>query len=307
MTLFFTRRTYNASSQKFTNNTAALTRYVRISSGPDSKGRWSGGTISQADWLSQVRAEADTNEITIYVHGFNTRQSDMLRRLGKIRKGLRDKGYRGALIAWDWPSEGGIFSYDHDRNRAKETAHFMFSDGILPLLNASPRPKINLIAHSMGAYVVLRGLSVFDDAAGPGSGAWKVNEVTFASADVARKWLGKGAWAGLLLRHRCKRFTNYYSENDRVLPISAFTDGFRKRAGRDGLPAATETNQIDVSCGAQFLRDVSPGKRSKARSHRWWFESDTFYRDLRLTIDGTAADAMPTRDPGPGADFIMNG
>ena len=306
MTLFFTRRAYNASTKKFTRNTATLTRYVQLTSGPDSRGRWSGGTISQSDWLAQVRAEGDTNEITIYVHGFNTNQSDMLRRLAKIRKGLKDNGYRGALIAWDWPSDGGIFSYDHDRNRVKETAHFMFSDGILPLLNMSPRPKINLIAHSMGAYAVLRGLSVFDDAAGPGSGAWKVNEITFASADVARKWLGRGAWAALLLRHRCKRFTNYYSGEDGVLPISAFTDGFRKRAGRDGLPVATESNQFDVNCTAQFLRDVPSGKRTKARSHRWWFENDAFYRDLCLTIGGTAADAMPTRDDGPHGDFILD-
>ncbi|WP_300029230.1 alpha/beta fold hydrolase [uncultured Roseobacter sp.] len=305
MTLFFTRRTYNASTSKFTNNTAALTRFVQITSGPDSRGRWSGGIISQDDWLRAVQREARTNEVTIFVHGFNNDQSEVLKRLAKIRKGLRANGYRGAVVAFDWPSDGGVFSYDHDRNRVKETAHFLVSDGILPLLRRSPGLKINLIAHSMGAYAVLRGFSVFGDAAGPG--AWKVNEIAFASADVDRSWLSKGAWAALLLAHRSKRFTNYYSEKDGVLPISVLQDGFRKRAGRDGLPRLIEKRHVDVNSTDQYLKDVRPGSRSKARSHRWWFDNGTFYRDLAKSFAGTATGSISTRTPGPGSDFTLKG
>ncbi|WP_300058302.1 alpha/beta fold hydrolase [uncultured Roseobacter sp.] len=295
MTLFFTRRTYNAAKQKFTNNPAALTRFVQITKGPDSKGRWSGGAINQSDWLRAVKQEASANEITVYVHGFNTDQIDMLRRLDKIKTGLRAQGYRGAVIGYDWPSDGKVFSYDQDRNRVKDTAQFLVRDGILPLLALSPRPKINLIAHSMGAYVILRGFSNFDDTAGPGASAWRANEIAFLSGDVARNWLGKGAWGALLLSHRARRFTNYYSEGDRVLPISAFTDGFRKRVGRDGLPTITETTHIDVNATPQYLRDVPPGKRGKARSHRWWFDSSALYADLAQTFAGKAPGSLATR------------
>lgn len=297
MTLFFSRRTYNASKKKFTDNVADITRYVQLTSGPDASGRWQGGIIGKDDWLASAEAEGATNEITIYVHGFNTDQIDNLRRMAKIRDGLRAEGYRGALVAYDWPSEGhaGAGPYARDKRKAKQTAEYLVSDGILPLLARSPRPKVNLIAHSMGAFLVLRALSEFDDDAGPGSGAWKLNQAMFVSGDADRRWFGKGAWGALLLAHRARRFTNYFSQLDDVLNASVALNGLRKRVGRNGMPPGIHASHVDIYSHEQYLKDVDGPDRTVLNSHRWWFDNAKFYKDAALTLAGQDENAMPTR------------
>lgn len=296
MTLFFSRRTYNASSSKFTNNPAQLTRYVRITQGPDANGRWQGGIIGQKDWLDQVDAEGDTNEVMIFVHGFNNDQFDVLRRFDKIQAGLRKNGYRGAVIAYDWPSGGNVLAYDNDKRNAKATARFLVEDGIIPLVERKPNRKINLIAHSMGAYLTLRAISDFDDSATSGSGAWRLNEMMFVSGDADARWFGRGAWASLLLAHRSKRFTNYFSQLDETLNLPAILgNSLQKRVGRAGMPPVIHKNHVDIYSHEQYLKDVAPKDQTPTYSHQWWFDNDKFYKDVALTLGGQDAHDMPTR------------
>lgn len=295
MTLFFSRRTYDASKKRFTNNPSKVTRYVRLTQGPDANGKWNGGIISKDDWMAHATAEGSSNEITIYVHGFNTSQIDNLRRMDTLRDGLRKQGYRGALVAYDWPSAGTVTAYDRDKRHAKQTAEHLVSDGILPLLALSPRPKVNLIAHSMGAYLILRALSEFDDDAGPGSGTWKINEAMFIAGDADRRWFGKGAWGALLLAHRAGRFTNYFSQLDDVLNAAVPANGFRARAGRSGMPPGIHKNHVDIYSHEQYLKDVDGANRTLLNSHRWWFDNDKFYTDAAMTLAGNDAHTFPTR------------
>ena len=104
MALFFSRRTYNATKKAFTNNAAEKTRYVTMSDTTPRRG----SNLSQADWLDLVRAEGGNTEILIYVHGFNTSQNDMLDRMAKIKAGVKAQGFNGAVIAYDWPSNGSV-------------------------------------------------------------------------------------------------------------------------------------------------------------------------------------------------------
>lgn len=287
MALYFSRRSYNAQTRKFTNNAASVTRYVQMTSST------SGGIISQADWLQQVRQAGGTREVLIYVHGFNTSQSDMLDRLGKIENGLQANGFRGAVVAYDWPSDGVLDAYDRDRTDAKRVAPHLVGDGMLPLLGMSPRPKVHILAHSMGALVVLRAFSDFGDSAG---GGWAADQVMFASGDVDSAWLEKGAWGGLVLDRRAARFTNYYSGRDRVLSIPGelFNKG-RPRAGQAGMPPLVTDGHWDIYCNEQYVRDVPSSDQTLTYSHRWWFDNDGFYKDVALTVAGRDATTMPTR------------
>lgn len=305
MTLFFSRRTYNASKQSFTNNPAEVTRYVRLTDGPDASGRWTGGIINKADWFDRVQAEGATNEITIYLHGYNTSQVENLRRMALIRAGLQSNGYRGALIAFDWPSAGLPSDYDGDKRNAKKTAQHLVSDGILPLLALSPKPKVNLIAHSMGAYLLLRALSDFDDNAGPGAGAWRLNEVMFVSGDADRRWFGKGAWGSLLLAHRARRFTNYFSILDDVLKLAVKVNRFQERVGRSGMPPGIAPSHVDLYSSEQYLKDVPASMRERIYSHRWWFDNTKFYTDAALTLAGQDAQSMPTRRKTDTSDLAL--
>lgn len=292
MALYFTRRTYNAQNNIFTNNVAALTRYVEL--GANNRGR----SLERDAWLALVEADMKSPDITIFVHGFNTPQASMLQRRAKLESVLRAQGYRGAVLAFDWPSDGVVFNYSRDRKDAKKSAPSLVVDGVLPLLSLPARPKVNLIAHSMGAYLTLRALSEFGDAAGPGGAPWKLNEVVFVSADADTAWFGKGAWGSLLLAHRANRFTNYFSQHDDTLNLPALlTNRFAKRVGRTGMPDLVADNHVDIYSHEQYFKDVAFEDRDTITSHTWWFDNDAWGRDLAQTLAGDADQGRPSRRP----------
>ncbi|MCV6586498.1 MAG: alpha/beta fold hydrolase [Marinibacterium sp.] len=294
MPLFLSRRAYDASTKRFTKNPASTTRYVAISDPPAGGGARSHQLIGQDDWLRQVQADGGDRDVLIFVHGYNTSQGDMLDRLALIRDGLRSNGYDGALVGFDWPSDGDLRSYGADRTDARRVAPHLVGDGILPLLELDPRPRVHVLAHSMGGFVVMRALCDFAD--DQSSENWSVDQVMFASADVDARALGQGALGGVVMRHRSARFTNYFSSRDQVLEFShRVIHPKADRAGRVGLPDRDLPEQVDVYCNEQYDRDVPIGDRTPDGSHIWWFENDGFYADLALTLDGRDAGAMPTR------------
>ncbi len=300
--LFATRRSHNAKKNILTNNSAEITRFLYLKSA-NAPGKWKDGFYKQSDWLKFALEDGPANEVLIYVHGFNTTIAGNLRRLEKIKTGLKAQGYGGAVVGFDWPSAGNPLDYDGDLARAKKSAQYLISDVVLPLMERPQKPKVHLFAHSMGGYLILKGLQDIGDSFGPKD--WRLDQIAFASADVHQPSMERGAWGALIARHRSKRFTNYYSGDDGVLKLSRFINGTRKRVGMDGLPSLTFEGHTDVSCTAQYQkeRDILP--KTEFISHRWWFESTSFYRDLCLTLAGKDGVDVGTRAKGPGGDVTL--
>lgn len=289
MTLFASRRTYNNSTHKFTNNAATLTRYVQIT---NTAGQVStGGVISREDWHAQVLRAAQSRDILFFVHGFNTSQTTMLKRHRALEEGIRAHGYRGAVVGFDWPSDGNVLAYDADRTDAKKVAPYLVTEAIGLFLNENPRYRLHILAHSMGTYLTLRGFSGVGDA--PGARKWGVDQAMFAAADADAEWMRKGAWGSLVMDRRANRLTNYYNRNDAVLQLAGdFVHGGRRRAGREGLPDLVEKDQVDVDTTERYAAFARKGAQL---SHRYYFEDDGFFRDVALTIAGKDANDMPTR------------
>ncbi len=292
MTLFFTRRAFSTRIDRFTVNPAQLTRYVEIAAPRvNVKGTH---IIDQASWKTKVLAQASVPELVIFVHGFNTDQTEMLARQRKIEAGLRANGYRGAVIGYDWPSDGNKHAYNKDREDAKTVAKFLVFEGIAMFLNETPRMKIHVVAHSMGALLTLRGFSGMGDA--PGARKWGVDQLITVAADAEAEWLRSGAWGSLVAALRSKRFTNYYSPADRVLKLSKFLNGMTPRLGRAGMPDLVANKHFDVRCAEQYFDKVDPADQKMRYSHNWYFDDAGFYEDLALTIAGEATDQMPSRE-----------
>ncbi|MEJ6395560.1 alpha/beta fold hydrolase [Gymnodinialimonas sp. 2305UL16-5] len=288
---FFSRRAYNASSNRFSSGRARLTRYVQLDRISDIVA--SGQILDQSDWVARVLAQAAGGPILCFVHGFNTSQIEMLRRMEKIRAGLSAQGFSGAVIAYDWPSQGRISGYLTDRNTAKAIAPFLVVDGLVPFMNARPRPKIHVLAHSMGGLVTVRGFSQVGD----GHGApWSVDQVLFASADVDAVELTKGTGHARVLAARSARFTNYFSNQDKVLKLGEnIVSGGRDRLGFDGMPQAIEAGMVDTGCGTRYAQTiVKPPAASDEQvfSHRWYFDDTRFMKDAAKTLAGVPEQNM---------------
>lgn len=295
MQFFFSRRAFNAESGKFSNNAARLTRYVRMAPGTGGAGR--GNIVARDQWVSEVVGAAATPDVLIYVHGFNTSQSRMLERLNLVETGLRGAGYRGAVVGFDWPSDGSFLRYEADRSDAKRVAGAFVTEGVQAIQAAAPGHRVHVLTHSMGAYVVLRGFAETP-------GAWRVDQAVFVAADVPVVWLASGAWGALVMERHAARLTNYYSTQDDVLSLSGgFINGGAPRAGRRGLPSDLPARAEDIYATAQYQRHVAD--KSLVRSHGWYFEDAGFFRDVAATLSGAPAQPRPTRRPTDQVDLAL--
>lgn len=112
---------------------------------------------SEQSLLSEINA-APGNEVSVFVHGYNTTSSEALYRYAQISEDLDIPPPR---VLFAWPSAGAARGYVYDRDSV------LFSrDPLADLLTALARntqKEIILTAHSMGAHLtmeVLRQLAI---------------------------------------------------------------------------------------------------------------------------------------------------
>ncbi|MCU4654096.1 alpha/beta fold hydrolase [Roseibacterium sp. SDUM158016] len=288
MLFFFTSRAYDAAKDEFTKKIADETSYVVL----PHEGRNAGFRTDRATWLGKLRSEMETDEVVVFVHGYNTPQFRMLRRLRKVKAGLRNHGYRGGIVAYSWPNREQFSKYHADRDSVPDFARALYADGIKPLMALSGQTRVHLLCHSMGSYVFLMAMSGV-------AGTRKLSEVAFVAADLDQPWFVPGKQGERLLSAWSGRFTNYYSTKDRVLDLSEKIIHGDPRIGGDGLPHPTGANQQDIACADRYMSPDYDGKRERVYSHSFYFDDGPWLRDLALTIAGKAGGALPTRGPAP--------
>ena len=286
MNLYFTRRDYDAASDTFTKKIADETSYVVL---PQENVN-AGFRTDQATWLGHLKSQMGSNDVLIFVHGFNTSQAKMLRRLRKLKKGLVLNGFRGAVTAFSWPNRERATGYLSDKNDVPKFAKSLLQDAVLPIWSMPERPNIHILCHSMGAYVFLLA---FSGELPPR----KLNEVAFVAADLDRPTFIENEPPPRLLQLWAKRATNYYSLQDRVLDVAENIVHGDPRLGRDGLPRPTGANLFDVACANRYLSPAYEGRRDRNYSHTWYFDDANWLKDVRLTLRGDAPGSMPTRGP----------
>jgi len=107
------------------------------------------------EFFSSIFSPATNEEdILVYVHGFNVRFEDAIKRSAQISV---DFGFKGAPFAFSWPSNGNLQSYASDLEDALWSVKHL--EGVLRELNAKhPKRRVHIIAHSMGSQVLLRAM-----------------------------------------------------------------------------------------------------------------------------------------------------
>lgn len=257
------------------------------------------GTGMPDKWAREVMAAAksDTDEngqpigdIVIYVHGFNTPTSTMLRRHRLIREGLTREGFQGVVVSFDWPSASSALNYLEDRSDAKQTARLLVDAGIAAFAaRQTPDCKINLhlLAHSMGAYVVREAFDDADDRPAVAGHSWSASQVLFLSADVSATSMSDSDPRSNSLYRHSVRLTNYSNPFDSALSLSNVKRiGVSPRVGRVGLPDGHPAQAVEVDTGAYYAANEDRFAHLDNPSHTWYFFDQTFFRDAFLTIQG---------------------
>lgn len=171
-------------------------------------------------------AQSPTQDLLIFVHGYNVTFEDAARRTAQIAHDLK---FRGAPVFFSWPSQGELFGYVADRHNSVWTASHL-KEFMLKIHQQSGARSINLIAHSMGNRAM--GAAIRDLADDLGDNSKIFNQVILAAPDVdADVFRNEIAPRILALSNHV---TLYASQNDLALKASRAVNGY-PRAGDTGL------------------------------------------------------------------------
>jgi esterase/lipase superfamily enzyme len=182
----------------------------------------------------------------VFVHGYNVSFDDAVFRTAQIAK---DIGFDGPAVAFSWRSNGGMWSYRHDIDTAKES-RIALRELLTILARDSGVGAINLVAHSMGNDPVIEVLRENAEIKRGGGSPqdFRLNEVVLAAPDVARTVFAQ--FAATFAPVTKSGITLYASSRDRMLIASKRVASGIVRAGdipREGILVVPGVESIDIS------------------------------------------------------------
>jgi pimeloyl-ACP methyl ester carboxylesterase len=267
--------------------------------------------ISEQSWATDVQGLADgdqnplsispTGDVLFFIHGYNNNLDVIMKRQRQLGADLRAEGWRGVVVAFDWPSDNDTLNYLEDRWDAAEVAMALVERGVALIADGRARgceTNIHVLAHSTGAYVTMEACAQAEKDGNLFKSAWRLGQVAFVGGDISSASLAEGdQWAQPMFR-RIMRLTNYSNPYDSVLGVSnAKRLGTAPRAGRVGIPDKHHPKVIDVACG-DYFKTLNPKKSTYfgTFSHSWHIGNRIFARDLAMTLEGAIdRHAIPTR------------
>lgn len=188
--------------------------------------------------LRETVARSPERDVFVFVHGFNVTYEACVTRAAQLAV---DLPFNGAVVAYSWPTQGGVSNYGGDETIVAESAapfvQFLETvDAAVP-----PETNIHILVHSMGNRLVLNGLAQLPDRFRQPP---RFANVILTAPDVAVDDFAKLAGAAQSV---ARRTTLYVSDGDTALMASKARHGVQ-RIG-DAFPpvvhAGIET--VDVS------------------------------------------------------------
>ncbi len=262
-------------------------------------------------WVEEVRDLADGvpdsrvskgGDVLIFVHGYNNTLETIARRQRYLTEDLAAEGYKGLVIAFDWPCADSTLNYLEDRSDAAEVAAELVSKGIQLIADGQQggcKTNVHLLGHSTGAYLIMEACEQAQKNGKLFKQDWRIGQVAFIGGDVASSSLASDCVGSQSLFEHALRVTNYFNPFDSVLAVSnAKRLGTAPRCGRVGAPKKNPHPKVaDVNCGDYFLTlDPSKHRFEGTFCHSWHIGNRVFARDLAMTLtSGIDRNAITTR------------
>jgi len=280
--IFLSRRNISGPGPVFGKSVGLQPTYV--SATVNSSGQTVPTALDASTWAQRVMSTSQNGHVLFVVHGFNVAQRTFVGSLSSIRQMLQNAGYRGAVVGYDWPSDGSYFKYPQDWADACVCAEYLVPEGLELILRHRPTAKLHVLAHSMGSYVTTRALALATGTAAEAKLSNSLAQVAFTGSDADRAWFDDGAWGDESLRRCADRITNYWSEHDEALHASE--DRYHPstfRFGRHQTNHPVSSGVVSVECGP-FYKTHYGQVIDPSFTHSWYYKDPTFFRDLLSTL-----------------------
>lgn len=169
-------------------------------------------SASESDFGSALSHEASAanDGVLVFVHGYSNRFGDAVKRAAHLAVAT---GFSGPIVIFSWPSEGETLLYSHDEDRIQATQPD-FRKLVTLVEKSVGRQRVNLLAHSMGARVLLGYIDTLS-AIPQDDGAFR--SVTIAAGDTPNEVLARQVGP---LKRLSPQVTVYFSQEDRALWVS---------------------------------------------------------------------------------------
>ncbi|MGL4729586.1 MAG: alpha/beta hydrolase [Bosea sp. (in: a-proteobacteria)] len=205
-------------------NPPSDSNYVsRLASGANAD--WAIARLDRRVTAEAARAFAEAasgRDVLLYIHGYNETFETAATGAAALADGI---GFKGQAGMFAWPSGGRLINYGYDRESALWTRDALID--VLRTLSASPSiGRVHIVAHSMGAFLVLEALRQL--AALEASAKNRIGALVLASPDVDIDQFENAVKA---LGPLSQRITVISATNDRALAVSARLAGGIARAG----------------------------------------------------------------------------
>ncbi len=253
----------------------------------------------------------NTPKVGIYLHGYNNDWQQSIDELVDIHKALEPVvGYPPVLVGFSWPSSGKKANYLADREEVRDSvpAFTRFLKDIHEFLLKNERERRCVstsfcIAHSMGNYLLRKGMEYLSDHLGTPVGRKMFDETIMLAPDLASKDIefdGKGVYIAQFSR----RVHVYYSKHDRALKASSMKRFGGNRLGRHGADDYENipSNVILVNAENYANADSVKEKQLKDRrgeqvsvhsSHRY---HPNILTDIEHVLSSRDRSSIPTRE-----------
>jgi esterase/lipase superfamily enzyme len=189
--------------------------------------------------LAEGRADEEwSQDILVFIHGFNVRFSEAARRTAQI---AYDLDFNGAPVVFSWPSNGKLYAYISDREDVEWSIPHI-ERFLVDLVERAQPKRIHLITHSMGTEGTVRALYNMALRRGPGA------ESVFENVILAAPDFDAVIFSDQLapeVRSIARRWTIYASDKDVALNLSASLR-FAPRLGIP-VPLADGIDTIDAT------------------------------------------------------------
>ncbi|MEQ1825285.1 MAG: alpha/beta hydrolase [Pirellula sp.] len=190
------------------------------------------------DFFRDVQAKGRDSAL-VFIHGFNVRFDDALRRTAQL---TADLDYRGIPVLYSWPSKGKTLAYTYDESNVGWTVPHL-EEFLLDLKTKANVEHIHVVAHSMGNRALLGVVERFGL---QGVGSPVLSRVVMAAPDVDSQEF-QNRFSGLLQRVAVAT-TVYGSKNDRALQLSESIHGYdRLGLVSDQFGSHDNVDMIDTS------------------------------------------------------------
>jgi len=191
--------------------------------------------------LNRLKQEEGVNtpKVGIYLHGFNNDYQESIDELFDLEENLQ-KIYlhRPVIVGFSWPSSGRKTSYLSDREEVRDSVgaftRFLLDINEMAIKNEQDCFSTTFcIAHSMGNYLLRKGMEYMSDALGTPVGRMLFDETVMLAPDLSSEDMKKGG-KGSYIADFSRRVHVYYSKHDRALKASSAKRFGGNRLGRHG-------------------------------------------------------------------------